>query len=102
MTNIRRFNTTTNTPAATPLFTMPVAFGPYVDVMKFDPSTPTDLVVSDSGAFKLYRLRRSGLDTLASQNKRHPDPDILTIGLRRPGPPRPAPPTPPTYQCGII
>lgn len=67
-TNIRRFNTTTNTPAATPLFTVPVAFGPYIDVMKFDPSTPTDLIVSDSGAFKLYRLRRNGLDTLASQS----------------------------------
>jgi hypothetical protein len=67
-TNIRRFVTSTNTPAATPLFTVPVAFGPYVDVMKFDPSTPSDLIVSDSGAFKLYRLRRSGLDTLASQS----------------------------------
>jgi len=67
-TNIRRFDTSTNTPAATPLFTVPVAFGPYVDVMKFDPSTPTDLIVSDSGAFKLYRLRRNGLDTLASQS----------------------------------
>lgn len=67
-TNIRRFVTSTNTPAATPLFTVPVAFGPYIDVMKFDPGTPTDLIVSDSGAFKLYRLRRSGLDTLASQS----------------------------------
>lgn len=65
-TNVRRFDTATNSPAATPLYTVPVAFGPYVDVIKFDPSTPTDLIVSDSGAFTLYRLRRSGLDTLAS------------------------------------
>jgi hypothetical protein len=66
--NIRRFDTTLNQPATTPLFTVPVAFGPYVDVMKFDPNTPSDLIVSDSGAFTLYRLRRAGLDSLASQS----------------------------------
>ncbi len=66
--NIRRFDTTTNAPAATPLFTVPVVFGPYVDVIKFDPFNPNDLYVSESGAFTLYRLTRSGVDSVASQS----------------------------------
>ncbi|CAG0962212.1 hypothetical protein PLCT2_00824 [Planctomycetaceae bacterium] len=100
-TNIRRFNTATNTPAATPLFTVPVAFGPYVDVMKFDPSTPTDLVVSDSGAFKLYRLRRSGLDTLASQSSGTVNLYIYDLAFDAQGRLLASASDATTYQCGI-
>jgi hypothetical protein len=100
-TNIRRFNTATNTPAATPLFTVPVAFGPYVDVMKFDPNTPTDLIVSDSGAFKLYRLRRNGLDTLASQSSGTVNLYIYDLAFDAQGRLFASASDATTYDCGI-
>ncbi|MCB9935643.1 MAG: hypothetical protein H6840_08105 [Planctomycetes bacterium] len=62
--SIRRFDTGTNTPAA-PLYTVPnPGFLPYVDDIEFDPYVTTDLYFIESGGPLLYKLRRSGPDTL--------------------------------------
>lgn len=63
-TSIRRFDTTTNTPA-TPLYVVPnPGFLPYVDDLEFDAYVTTDLFFIESGTPMLYKLRRAGLDTL--------------------------------------
>ncbi|MCB9893293.1 MAG: hypothetical protein H6839_02465 [Planctomycetes bacterium] len=64
-TTIRRFDTNTNMPAATPLYIVPnPGFLPYVDDIEFDETATTDLYFVESGGPYIYKLRRSGVDTL--------------------------------------
>ncbi|MCA8916843.1 MAG: hypothetical protein KDB90_15730 [Planctomycetes bacterium] len=62
---IRRFDTNTNTPAATALYLVPnPGFLAYVDDMEFDEAVTTDLYFVESGGPYIYKLRRSGVDAL--------------------------------------
>ncbi|MCC6465037.1 MAG: hypothetical protein IT463_06825 [Planctomycetes bacterium] len=63
---VRRFDTTAGTPAAATLFPVPPGPGgfTYVDALAFDPFTPTDLYIGESGNMVLHKVRRSGVDTL--------------------------------------
>lgn len=64
-TTIRRFDTVLNQPATQSLYVVPnPVFGPYVDDIEFDPNITTDLYFVESGAQLIYKLRRSGPDTL--------------------------------------
>ncbi|MCA8911470.1 MAG: hypothetical protein KDB82_07180 [Planctomycetes bacterium] len=62
---IQRYDTLLNQPASSALYNVPnPVFGPYVDDIEFDPNISTDLFFLESGAQLIYKLRRSGLDTL--------------------------------------
>lgn len=75
---IRRFDTTTNTPAPT-LFDVPnPVFGPYLDSMVVDPFVTSDIYAVESGAGLIYKLRRDGPDSL--------DPTFGTAGVETGGP----------------